>query len=93
MRVLDVVKEPLDIIKWNRHSEREEEAKKVLQNDEGFAMLYITHDLHLARKVANKVYVMHEGRFVESGASFEVFDNPEYDYTRKLMKEAFEDPV
>jgi peptide/nickel transport system ATP-binding protein len=157
MSVLDVVKEPLDIIKWGNKKEREAEAIKALQkvqlpvsndflnrychalsggqrqrvaiarslttkpklliadevtsmldpstqanllrelkglqNRNGFAMLYITHDLHLARKVADKVYVMYQGEIVEEGVSFEVFEKPEHVYTKQLLQESFRDLV
>lgn len=157
MKVLEVVKEPLDIIKCGSKSEREEEALKALrtvqlpvslefinrychalsggqrqrlaiaralvtkprlliadeitsmldpstqanllrelkglQNKHGFAMLYITHDLHLARKIADKVYVMYQGEIVETGESFELFENPEHVYTKQLLREAFRDLV
>ena len=41
---------------------------KGLQNAKGFAMLYITHDLALARKIADRVYVMQQGSLVEHGS-------------------------
>lgn len=157
LKVLDVVKEPLDIMKWGSREERDEAAKKALeavqlpvsdefferncqalsggqrqrlaiaralitkpklliadevtsmldpstqanllrelkglQNRHGFAMLYITHDLHLARKVADKVYVMYQGKIVEHGVSGDVFRNPEHVYTKQLLKESFSDLV
>ncbi|MFY9432964.1 MAG: ABC transporter ATP-binding protein, partial [Thermacetogeniaceae bacterium] len=62
---------------------------KGMQNRFGFAMLYITHELHLARKVADKVYVMHEGEIVEKGDASEVFEKPKHLYTRQLFSEAF----
>ncbi|MBF7084246.1 ABC transporter ATP-binding protein [Desulfallas sp. Bu1-1] len=157
MKVLEVVREPLDIIKWGSKEEREAEAIKALQkvqlpvspeflnrycyalsggqrqrlaiaralvtkpklliadevtsmldpstqanllrelkglqNRHGFAMLYITHDLHLARKIADKVYVMYRGEIVEAGVSFEIFENPEHVYTKRLLREAFRDLV
>ncbi|GBF33107.1 dipeptide transport ATP-binding protein DppD [Desulfocucumis palustris] len=66
---------------------------KGLQNRHGFAMLYITHDLHLARKIADKVYVMYNGEIVERGLSFEIFENPRHAYTKQLMREALRDWV
>jgi peptide/nickel transport system ATP-binding protein len=157
LSVLDVVKEPLDIIKWGNKKEREAEAVmalqkvqlpvsdefinrychalsggqrqrvaiarslvtkpklliadevtsmldpstqanllrelKGLQNRNGFAMLYITHDLHLARKVADKVYVMYQGKIVEQGVSFEIFERPEHVYTQQLLRESFRDLI
>jgi len=40
---------------------------KELQNDFGFAMLFITHDLYLARKIADRVCVMQDGRIIKRG--------------------------
>lgn len=45
---------------------------KGLQNEKGFAMLYITHDLDLARKIADRVYVMKEGRIIWHGTGIDV---------------------
>lgn len=47
---------------------------KGLQNARGFAMLFVTHDLSLAGKVADRVSVMHQGRIKEAGAAFEVLE-------------------
>jgi peptide/nickel transport system ATP-binding protein len=66
---------------------------KGLQNRNGFAMLYITHDLHLARKVADKVYVMYQGDIVEEGVSFEIFEKPAHFYTKQLLQESFSDLI
>jgi peptide/nickel transport system ATP-binding protein len=153
MQVLDVVKEPLEIMKWKSTEERNEAAYKALQavhlpvtldflqrycyslsggqrqrvaiaralvtrpnlviadeitsmldpsnqanilrelkglqNEFGFAMLYITHELHLARKVSDRVYVMHQGEIVEQGNSSDIFEKPEHIYTKRLFEEAF----
>ncbi|MEJ2038821.1 MAG: ATP-binding cassette domain-containing protein, partial [Desulfosarcinaceae bacterium] len=45
---------------------------KAQQHERGFSMLFITHDLHLARKLADRVYVLDRGAVVEHGAAFEV---------------------
>ena len=58
---------------------------KGLQNSKGFAMLYITHDLALARKIADRVYVMYKGRIIEHGSVVDVFDSPKEGYTSKLV--------
>jgi peptide/nickel transport system ATP-binding protein len=58
---------------------------KGLQNAKGFSMLYITHDLALAQKIADKVYVMHKGTIVEKGAATEIFTKPKNDYTKQLL--------
>jgi len=63
---------------------------KGLQHDRGFSMLFITHDMHLARKAADRVYVMENGRIAEQGAAFEVFDHPRNRHTHRLMGAAFD---
>ena len=39
-------------------------------------MLFISHDIHLARKIADQVVVLEQGAIVEQGAAFEVFERP-----------------
>jgi len=51
----------------------------------GMAMLFITHDLGIVRKVADKVCVMTAGHIVEAGTVAQVFDNPQHEYTRRLL--------
>jgi ABC-type glutathione transport system ATPase component len=57
-----------------------------LAEQEGVAILLITHDLALARHVADYVYVMREGVFVEEGESEAVLASPRHPYTRELME-------
>jgi microcin C transport system ATP-binding protein len=56
-----------------------------LQAKLGMAMLLITHDLRVVRKMAQRVYVMYAGEIVESGNVAEVFDRPQHPYTRRLL--------
>ncbi len=58
---------------------------KELQAKHGMAMLFITHDLGIVRKVAKNVAVMQRGRIVEAGPVAEVFANPRHEYTRALL--------
>jgi microcin C transport system ATP-binding protein len=51
----------------------------------GMAMLFITHDLGIVRKIADRVCVMTKGQIVESGTVETVFGNPQHDYTRRLI--------
>jgi microcin C transport system ATP-binding protein len=51
----------------------------------GMALLLITHDLHIVRKMADRVCVMTEGQIVEQGPVEQVFANPQHPYTRKLL--------
>ncbi|MFO0294591.1 MAG: ABC transporter ATP-binding protein [Rhodospirillales bacterium] len=56
-----------------------------LQARLGMAMLFITHDLGVVRKIARRVAVMNQGRIVETGEVAEVFARPQHDYTRHLL--------
>lgn len=49
------------------------------------AMLFITHDLNLAKTLASKIMVMHHGQIVETGTPEEIFTNPQDDYTKMLI--------
>ncbi|MGB7077880.1 MAG: ABC transporter ATP-binding protein [Xanthobacteraceae bacterium] len=50
------------------------------------SLLFITHDLGIVRKIAQRVCVMKEGKIVEHGAVERVFDSPQHPYTRALME-------
>ena len=58
---------------------------KQLQRDFGMALLLITHDLGIVRKMADRVRVMTEGEMVESGATETVFTAPSHPYTQRLL--------
>src|SRR5712692_4048779 len=58
---------------------------KDLQSRLGMAMLFITHDLGIVRKIAERVCVMKDGRIVEHGEVERVFSAPEHPYTRELI--------
>ncbi|KRA97412.1 microcin ABC transporter ATP-binding protein [Devosia sp. Root685] len=61
---------------------------KKLQAQHGMAMLFITHDLTIVRKIADRVCVMTQGEIVESGATAEIFAKPQHAYTQKLLAAA-----
>jgi microcin C transport system ATP-binding protein len=56
-----------------------------LQQELGMAMLLISHDLALVRKMAREVAVMQAGKVVEQKATADLFKNPEHPYTRQLL--------
>jgi microcin C transport system ATP-binding protein len=56
-----------------------------LQQRLGMALLLITHDLTIVRKVADRVLVMQGGAIVEQGPVEEIFERPRHDYTRHLL--------
>ncbi|MBX3549353.1 MAG: ABC transporter ATP-binding protein [Xanthobacteraceae bacterium] len=58
---------------------------KELQGRLGMAMLFITHDLNIVRKIADRVCVMKQGKIVEQGPVEEIFKNPQHPYTKALL--------
>ena len=56
-----------------------------LRRQLGMALLLITHDLTIVRKMAERVAVMTRGEIVETGATDAVFDRPRHRYTRRLL--------
>ena len=56
-----------------------------LQAKFGMAILFITHDLGIVRKMANRVCVMQKGQIVENGPIDAVFGSPQHEYTRHLL--------
>ncbi|MCP4184867.1 MAG: ABC transporter ATP-binding protein [Hyphomicrobiales bacterium] len=61
------------------------ELLKTLQAKHGLAMLFITHNLGIVRKIADRTCVMQHGKIVEHGPTAEVFENPIHEYTRHLL--------
>ncbi len=59
-----------------------------IKQTEGMSMLFITHDLGIVRRIADRVYVMKDGEIVEAGPTAEIFANPEHPYTRMLLSAA-----
>ncbi len=59
---------------------------KDLQRELGMALLLITHDLGIVRKMANRTFVMKNGEVVESGPAGEVFSAPKHPYTKRLLE-------
>lgn len=56
-----------------------------LKNQHGMSMLFITHDLGIVRKFADRVCVMTKGKIVETGTVAQVFNDPQHAYTRHLL--------
>ncbi|QGA57031.1 ABC transporter ATP-binding protein [Brucella sp. 2280] len=56
-----------------------------LKAAQGMSMLFITHDLGIVRKIADKVCVMNKGEIVEAGRTRDIFDNPQHPYTKHLL--------
>ncbi|MEL6748008.1 MAG: ABC transporter ATP-binding protein, partial [Pseudomonadota bacterium] len=61
-----------------------------LQAAKNLAYLFISHDLKVVRALSNELIVMQHGKVVEAGPAAEIFANPSTDYTRALLKAAFD---
>ncbi len=61
------------------------ELLRELQRDLGMAMLFITHDLAVAKSMADAVAIMQHGRIVEAESAGEFFENPRHEYSRNLF--------
>ena len=56
-----------------------------LQERFGLSYLFVSHDLSVVKHLAHRVVVMYAGAIVEQGDSEEIFNNPQHDYTRRLL--------
>ena len=56
-----------------------------LKEQHGYTYLFITHDLSVVKFLADRIMVMERGRLIEMGASHQVFDSPQQEYTRRLI--------
>ncbi len=66
------------------------ELLRKLQRDKGLSYLFISHDLKVVRALCHRVMVMQHGNIVEQGAVSDVLVNPQTDYTKRLVRAAFE---
>ncbi len=58
---------------------------KRIQRERGLAYLFIGHDLAVVREMSNRIAVMFKGEIVETGTADQVCDQPQHDYTQKLL--------
>lgn len=56
-----------------------------LQEELGLTYLFIAHDLAVVEHVSDQVLVMYRGKIVESASAEAIYENPQHDYTRKLL--------
>jgi peptide/nickel transport system ATP-binding protein len=60
-----------------------------LQKEFGFLMLFVTHDINIAKKLCKDIIVLKDGRIVESGSAEDIINNPKDSYTKKLIESNF----
>ncbi|HMF67093.1 MAG TPA: ABC transporter ATP-binding protein, partial [Phyllobacterium sp.] len=58
---------------------------KLLQDDEGTSVLFITHDMGVVAEIADRTVVMYNGEAVETGKTEDIFARPQHPYTRSLL--------
>jgi peptide/nickel transport system ATP-binding protein/oligopeptide transport system ATP-binding protein len=56
-----------------------------LQEELGLTYLFIAHDLAVVEHISDHVLVMYRGKIVESASAEEIYENPQHDYTKKLL--------
>jgi peptide/nickel transport system ATP-binding protein len=57
-----------------------------LSDQRGVSYLFVTHDMTIIRDVADRVLVMKDGRIVEEGATSDILEHPQHDYSRSLIE-------
>lgn len=62
------------------------ETQKKLRLTDHLTLLFVTHDMSVAKELADRVLVMKEGKIVEEGSRDHIFQNPQHSYTQKLLR-------
>ncbi|MDO5062211.1 MAG: ATP-binding cassette domain-containing protein [Peptostreptococcaceae bacterium] len=58
---------------------------KDIQKDFGISYLFISHDLGVVKHMCDHIYIMHRGRFVETGTREDIYRDPKHIYTKRLL--------
>ena len=56
-----------------------------LRAERGLSLLFITHDVSLARQMSDRIIVLYRGHIVEEGPTATVLADPQHDYTKRLL--------
>ena len=57
-----------------------------LKEEENLSIIFITHDLNVVKRFADKVLVMNQGNVIEQGTTSDIFSNPKDSYTKRLLE-------
>ena len=58
---------------------------KILQREKNLSILFVSHDLNAVKEIADRIYIMKDGKLLESGNVDAIFKNPKHFYTRDLI--------
>lgn len=58
------------------------------QRDKGYTMLIVTHEMNFARQVSDRIFVMENGSFIESGSPEEIFNRSDNPRIKEFLKQA-----
>ena len=61
---------------------------KEIQNKTNISLIFISHDLSVVEYISDRVGVMYQGEFIEFGDVNQIFQNPQHEYTKSLLKAA-----
>lgn len=56
-----------------------------LRKEKGLSIIFISHDINLVARISDRICVMYKGNIVESGSSKQIIENPQNEYTKKLI--------
>lgn len=56
---------------------------------EGLTLIVVTHEIHFARRAADRVFVLADGRIIEQGAPSDVIENPQHPRTQRFLSQVF----
>ena len=57
----------------------------IVKKELGLSLVFIAHDLSVVKYIADNIAVMYQGKIVEYGEAENLFENPQHNYTRKLL--------
>ncbi len=56
-----------------------------LKEQTQMSMIFISHDLSIVRQICDRILVLYNGDIVEMGKAEDIYQNPQYEYTKKLL--------